>query len=427
MLDIQFIKENKSLIERAIKNRNKPSVNLDRVIELYDKRTRLIGEIDNLNKKRKEVSSEQNIEMGREIKEELKVKEAELKTIMQEFIKLMGSIPNIPLPDVPIGKDESGNVVLREEGERTKFSFEPKPHWELGKSLNVIDTERGVKVAGSRFSFLLGDLVKMQFGILKLILDISTNEDEIKKIISENNLDVSSKPFVPVLPPNFIKPEMLYGMGRLDPRDDKFFLDKDNLFLAGSAEHTLGSMHANEIFQEKDLPIRYIGYGTAFRREAGSYGKDTRGIIRQHQFDKAEFESFTTPETSKSEQDLLLSIQEEIVKRLQLPYRVVSICTGDMGGPDQRQIDIEAWMPGQGVYREITTADLLGSFQTRRLGIKVERKGGEKEYVHTNDATAAAMGRLLASIMENYQTESGEVLVPEVLKESVGGEKITPQ
>jgi len=424
MLDINFIKENKGMVEQMMKDRNVTPVNLDRVIELYSQRKEKLSKIDELRKKRNIAAENRNVEEGKELKQKIANEEAALKVIIKEFTELMCKIPNLPTADTPKGKDESENVVLREWGKKPNFSFKPKSHWEIGEELGIIDTVRGAKVTSSRFNFLKGDLVKLQFAIISMTLRVVCNEAELKKIIDKVGLSVSSKPFIPVLPPTMIKPEMLYGMARLDPSEDKFFTEKDNLFMAGSAEHPLGSMHSGETFDEDELPKRYIGYSTAFRREAGSYGKDTRGILRQHQFDKLEFESFTLPENSVQEQDFLVAIQEHLMQMLDIPYRVVAICTGDMGAPDQRQIDLESWMPGQDTYRETHSADLIGGYQARRLNIKVARKDGRKEVVHMNDATVFAMGRILIAIIENGQNEDGTITVPQALRDYVGTDKI---
>ncbi len=224
-----------------------------------------------------------------------------------------------------------------------------------------------------------------------------------------------------------IKPAVLNRMARLEPREDRYYLEKDDLFLVGSAEHTLGPMHMDEVIEESRLPIRYAGYSTAFRREAGSYGKDTKGILRMHQFDKMEVESFCVPEDSYKEQELMVAIQEYLLQQLELPYRVVLICTGDMGFPDHRQIDIETWMPGQNTYRETHSADLIGGFQPRRLNTRVKRASGELEPVHMNDATVFAIGRMLIAIMENYQTADGSIMIPAVLRPYFGQDQITHQ
>ena len=229
-----------------------------------------------------------------------------------------------------------------------RFRFNRRHIGNIGKERDLIDNERGAKVAGARFTFLKGGLVRLQFAVIQWVFDAVTDEEVLRRVIDENALSVPSTPFVPVIPPVMITPEMLFGMARLEPREDKYYLEDDSLFLVGSAEHTLGTMHAGELFSEGDLPRRYIGYSTAFRREAGSYGKDTKGILRQHQFDKMEFETFTVGERSKEEQDFLVALQEYFMRQLGLPYQVVAVCTGDMGAPDVRQIDIETWMPGQG-------------------------------------------------------------------------------
>ena len=221
-----------------------------------------------------------------------------------------------------------------------------------------------------------------------------------------------------------IRPEIYQKMGRLEPKEDKYHLEEDDLWLIGSAEHTLGPIHMNDVLKEEELPIRYIGYSTAFRREAGSYGKDVKGILRMHQFDKLEMETFTTPENGIQEQNLLVAVQEHLMQEFEIPYHVMAVCTGDMGGPDVRQIDIEAWMPGQKTYRETHSADFMGDFQARRLNIRVKRKTGENEYVFMNDATTFAIGRALIAIMENGQQKDGSIVLPKLLQKYLGKEKI---
>ncbi len=243
----------------------------------------------------------------------------------------------------------------------------------------------------------------------------------LKEITEKNDFKVSTKPFVPVVPPVLIKPEAMDRMARLEPREERYHIPGDDLYLIGSAEHTLGSMYMDEVLEEEKLPIRYIGFSTAFRREAGSYGKDMKGILRVHQFDKLEIESFSLPEVSLVEQDFIVAIQEYLIGSLGLPYQVTAICTGDMGGPDFRQIDIETWMPGQNKYRETNTSDFMTDYQTRRMNTRVRRKNGQLEFIHTNDATAYAIGRIIVAIIENYQQEDGSVMVPEVLRKYMPG------
>ena len=421
MLDIAFILENKDIVRKAIENKGKEPVDLDRIEVLYTKRTELVGAIGENNRQRKEAAAARDAAQGSALKQQLATMEDELRSVTKELTDTVAAIPNIPSPDVPIGPDEDSNVVVRQWGEKPSFTFQPKAHWDLGKERGLIDNERAAKVVGSRFTYLKGGLVLLQFALIQWTLAIVSDEAVLREVITKNELAVPDKPFVPVLPPMMITPEMFFGMARLEPREERYYIPDDNLFLIGSAEHTLGSMHAGEQFAEAELPLRYIGYSTSFRREAGSYGKDTKGILRQHQFDKLEFQSFTVGEKSKPEQDLLVALQEHLMQRLNLPYQVVAVCTGDMGGPDVRQIDIEAWMPGQDTYRETHSADLMGEYQTRRLGTKVKRDSGEKEFVHTNDATAFAMGRTLIAIIENNQREDGSIVVPEVLRPYMGG------
>ena len=252
------------------------------------------------------------------------------------------------------------------------------------------------------------------------------SEKELKKIADSVTKGYSVKPFIPIVPPVLVRPDVMTKMARLteQDKDERYYLPKDDLYLVGSAEHTLGPMHMDETFNEDDLPVRYLGFSTSFRRESGSYGQDTRGVLRVHQFDKIEMESFTLPEESTKEQDFIVAIQEKLVQALKISYQVVMISTGDMGNPDARQIDIECWMPGQGKYRETHTSDLMTDYQTRRLNTKVRRKDGRIEFAHTNDATAFAIGRTLIAILENYQQEDGSVKVPEVLQKYIGVEVI---
>ena len=403
MLDIKFIKENKDLVAQAAKNKNR-EIDVDEIIRVAEERKRLRTEIDLLNQKRKEAANERNVELGTQIKTDLEGLERQYTDIDKEFVSLMIKVPNIYSADTPVGKDESENKVVRNWGEIPKFDFEPKEHYEIGKALGIIDSETAAQVAGSRFTYIKGDLAMLQFALIQFILGL-----------------LGEKGFTPIIPPVFIKPAIQNRMARFMAPEDHYMFPNDDLMLIGSAEHTLGPIYMDKILEEKDLPIRLVGYSTAFRREAGTYGKDTNGILRQHQFDKLEMESFTLPEESLKEQEFLVSIQEEILQKLNLPYQVVAICTGDMGFPDYRQIDIETWMPGQNKYRETHTSDHTGNFQSRRLNTRVKRADGSIEPVHMNDATAAAMGRVLIAIIENYQQADGSVKIPEVLVPYMNG------
>jgi seryl-tRNA synthetase len=436
MLDIQYIRDHKEEVAKATKDK-KVSVDIDRLLELDGKRTTFLREIEELKSIKNDINDlitkatpEERIDLitrGKEVKEKLDKKEPEYNEVLKEYEEILWTVPNVPSVDTPIGADEHENVVLREVGTIPTFSFQPKEHWDIGERLDIIDIARAGKVSGSRFAYLKGDAVMLEFALVQFVFSILQNEKILSEIIRKNNLKVTSKSFVPVVPPVFIKPEPFARMARINPKEERYHIPTDDLYLVGSAEHTLGSMHMDEVIPEKDMPIRYIGFSPAFRREAGSYGKDTKGILRVHQFDKLEIESFSVPENSLEEQNFFVSIQEHIVQDLGIPYRVMQICTGDMGGPDARQIDIECWLPGQGKYRETHTSDLMTDYQSRRLNTKVRRENGSLEYVHMNDATAVAIGRILIAILENFQRADGSVIVPEVLRPFVGKDVITPK
>ncbi|HRY31309.1 MAG TPA: serine--tRNA ligase [Candidatus Paceibacterota bacterium] len=427
MLDIKFVKENKDLVLASIKNRNvKTPIDLDRLIELSKDRSRIRQQIDELNQKRNQAAKDKDIELGKKLKEEGAKLEAEFNKIDKEYFDILILIPNIPSADTPVGPDSSGNKVLRQFGEKPKFDFKPREHFDLGKELGIIDNEKAGEVSGARFTYLKGDLARMQLAIMNLATSLiaDPHKNELKEIIAKNDLQVPAAPFCFVIPPTLIKPAVLNRMARLEPREDRYHLPADDLYLVGSAEHTLGPLHMDETLAAESLPIRYLGYSTSYRREAGTYGKDTRGILRVHQFDKLEMEVFCLPEDSYKEQELMVSIQETLLKKLGLPYQVVLICTGDMGSPDHRQIDIETWMPGQNCYRETHTTDLTTSYQSRRLNTKFKNKDGKPEYVHMVDGTLVAIGRILIAIMENYQQKDGSIKIPEILIPEMGQEFI---
>lgn len=424
MLDLQFIRDNPALVKAAMKNKNREgAVNLDRLIGLAEDRKKLAGEISEVNHKRNLAARERDAEAGRQLKEELQALEEKHAALEKELVAMLIRIPNVPSPDTPVGADESGNVVVRQWGEKPNFSFEPKAHWDLGHELGVIDSETAAEVAGARFTYLMGDLVLLEYALMDFAVKTLTSREKLEDIATSAGLSVNPKPFNMVLPPLMMRSSVMNRMARLDPIDDRFYFEKDDLVLIGSAEHTLGPLHMDETLMPEDLPLRYAALTPAFRREAGAAGKDTRGILRLHQFNKLEMETFTLPEEGLREQDFLVAIQEYLMQQLKLPYQVVSVCTGDMGFPDQRQIDIEVWMPGQGVYRETHTSDYIGGFQARRLKTRVKRESGA-EPVHMNDATALSE-RPLIGIMENYQNEDGSITVPDILRAHMGKEKIS--
>ena len=419
MIDLNYIRNNQDTVRKAILNK-KSKVDFDAFLVLDEKRRTLQKAIEDIRASRNVASAGQDVARGKELKMELQKLTMELTSVEADFNKAYKLIPNIPSEDTPIGRDEDENVVARQVGVKPVFSFKPKEHWELGKTLGIIETDKAGEISGSRFAYLLGDLVLVQQALVNLAFKTLTDEATLKAIADKAGLKVSTKPFVPVVPPVFIKPDVMEKMARLEPREERYHLAEDDLYLVGSAEHTLGPLHMNEIIPEEKLPLRYIGLSPAFRREAGSHGKDVKGILRLHQFDKLEMESFALASDGLAEQDFIVAIQEHLLGLLGLPYQVVRICTGDMGGPDMRQMDIETWMPGQDRYRETNTSDYMGSYQSMRLQTKVRRVAGGTEYVHMNDATAFAIGRTLIAIMENYQQEDGSIVVPEVLRAIVG-------
>ena len=445
MLDIKFIRENADLVQEKSKQKGY-DVDIHKLIELDEQRRQLLAQIEKKRAEKNELSQSVSISpspssednppgdilppsdeeriKGKKVKGEITELESNLKPIDEEYWRLIKAVPNMPADDVPVGASEDENVEAKKSGDIPQFDFQPKTHWEIGEARGWIDKERAAKVAGSRFAYLKGDLVKLQLAIVQFVIDTLTNEEMLKKIIQEADLkDVSSKPFVPVLPPLMIRTEVFEAMDRLEPRDDRYKVgsDEDNLWLQGSAEHTLGPMYKDETLAAEELPIRYLGYATSFRREAGTYGKDTEGIIRMHQFDKLEMESFTKPEDGMKEHLLLVAIQEYLLQQLKIPYRLLQKCTADIGKPNARGIDLEAWLPGANGYKETHTADYMTDYQARRLQTRV-KSGDDNQFVHTNDATAFALGRTMVAIIENFQTADGKVKVPAALQKYMAGQ-----
>lgn len=433
MLDIRFIRENADLVKEGARKK-RVEVDIDRLLKVDEERKALAQEIEgkraeqNLASKKialaKGDEKEKLLEAMRHLKAGMGELEEKFKVLDLEWTKLMLAVPNLPSPDTPEGADENDNKVVREWGEKPKFSFTPKPHWDLGKELDIIDTEKAAEVSGARFSYLKGDLVLMQNALFQYALSVLTSQETLERIGKEAGIEVNPKPFTPVTPPILMRAEVMGRMARLQPIEERYYFEKDEMVLVGSAEHTLGPLHMDEILEEGRLPLRYVAYTPAFRREAGAAGKDTRGILRQHQFDKIEMESFVRPEDGYAEQDLFVAIQEFVMRGLKLPHQVLSICTGDMGKPDHRQYDINTWMPGQDAYRETHTSDYMGGYQARRLNTRVRSGGGDLTHVHMNDATVFAIGRTLIAILENYQQEDGSIKVPDVLVPYVGKEVI---
>ena len=430
MLDIQYIRDNAELI--AEKSRQKGyENNVPELLRLDAQRRGLLTEIEQVRAQRNELAAKLNakkptpeqIEQGKALKEKVAALEAELAPAEAAYRRLLAAVPNMPLDDVPVGASEAENRVVREWGEHPVFDGAPRPHWELLEARNMLDKERAVKIAGSRFAYIKGGLVRLQFAVIQYVLQTLGDEQIIAQLIAENALGISPKAFTPVIPPAMLRTEPYTASARLNAEEVTYRagLPEDDLWLNASAEHTLCTMYWNEILPEDALPIRYIGYSTSFRREAGTYGKDAEGIIRMHQFDKLEMEVFSTAETGLAEHRLLIAIQEYLVRQLGLPYRLLQKCTFDIGKPNASGYDVECWFPGQSRYIETHTADFMTDYQARDLKIRVRRNDGSTALVHTNDATAFALGRIMAAIVENYQTAGGGVRVPEILVPFMNG------
>ncbi|MEW6407376.1 MAG: serine--tRNA ligase [Patescibacteria group bacterium] len=429
MLDINFIRKNPKIVKETCRNKKVDPSIVDQVLDLDKKRRSVLQNLESLlaqkNKTNKEIVAIKDpaqkqtiIARMKKISTEAGKLQEDLRVVEQEFIYLAQEIPNLVLEDVPIGRDARDNKIIRRWGRLTSFDFKPKDHMKLGENLDIIDTKKAAKITGSRFAYLKNAAALLEIALIHYTFDILMNKKIIKKIANSVENGYNDKIFTPVFPPAMIRPDIFRKMARLSEsdKDERYYLQKDNLYLVGSAEHTLGPMHMNEILAEEDLPIRYAGFTTNFRREAGSYGKDVHGILRMHQFDKIEMLSFTAPENSRKEQDFFVAVQEYLVQSLKIPYQVVIMCTGDMSGPDARQIDIECWMPSQNCYRETHTADLMTDYQARRLNTRLRRRDGKLEFVHMNDATAFAIGRTLIAIFENYQRKDGSIKVPKILQ-----------
>lgn len=428
MLDLHFIRENTEQVKKSTTDKGY-TVDIDRLLHIDEQHREILGRVESLRAERNALNetakgvrpSDEHIEKGKRLKEELSSLEVSMRDLESERLRLQKAIPNLPEVDVPFGTSEEENVIEREVGEKPHFDFQPKNHAEIAEAKGWIDKERAAKVSGSRFVYLKGDLVKLQLAIMQWVITSLTDQAVIENIVAREGLEVSTKPFEAVLPPAIVKTDVYEATGRLDKEETTYKLEEEDQWLNASAEHSLCPMYKDEILPEASLPLRYIGYATSFRREAGTYGKDMEGIIRMHQFDKLEMEVFSSAKTGRSEHLLLIAIQEYLMQQLDIPYRVVMKCTADIGGPNARGVDIDAWLPGQGKYRETHTADWMTDYQARRLQTRVRRQDSSLELVHTNDATAFALGRIMVAIIENYQTVEGDVRVPKALQAYFGG------
>lgn len=400
MLDINLIRKNPDVVKKGVGAKKIQPTLVDEFLVLDEKWRKLAKERDDLREELNKLSRERRAEEGRVAKEKIKGLEKQLALLEIERDQVLNKLPNLPAANWLIGQNELENKVIRKGGSKPEFNFSPKDYLTLAEQHGIIDIGRASKVAGTRFGYLFKEAVLLEFALVNFAF---------KKLITHG--------FKPVSPPVLIKPEVFKGMGRLagEQEEDRYFLPKDNLYLVGSAEHTIGPIHMNEILEEKNLPLRYVGFSTCFRREAGSYGKDTKGILRVHQFDKVEMFSFVRPSASSAEHEFLLTLQEEMMQELGLHYRVVQICSGDMGWTDAAHYDIETWLPGQNKYRETHSCSNTTDFQARGINIKHKTPQGN-QFVHMLNATALAIGRMLIAILENYQDAQGSITIPKALK-----------
>ena len=418
MLDIKFIRENLDLCKEAAKNKNR-DVDWDTLLSLDDTRRKLIARSDTFRTERNTLSKNFNKETavrGKELKEELKKVEDELRVVEEKFDLLMLTVPNVPDASVPVGKDASGNKEVKKWGTVPKFAFTPKDHIELAKSLDLIDFERGAKVGGSRAYFLKNEAAQLELALLFYTFN---------KLIT--------KGYTPVIAPSLVKEFTLFGNGQFPwGRDEVYHLEKDDVYLAGTAEVPVTAYLSDEVLSEKELPKKFVAFSPCFRREAGSYGKDTRGVYRLHQFNKVEQVIISTSDTNNSLTLLeeLLANAEEILQDLKLPYRVMLMCTGEMGEPQVKKYDIETWMPGRpsagsrlGAYGETMSDSFMGDFQARRLKIRYKTKDGRTLFVHTLNNTAIASPRILIALLENNQQADGSITIPKVLQPYLGNKK----
>jgi seryl-tRNA synthetase len=434
MLDIKFIRENPDAVKKAVTAKHLSElVDVDKIVNLDKEYLNILRNVETYRNLRNEYSNDISRFLGKErealiekakvVKMDIVKLEKEMEVVRTKLDEKLLLVPNVISPEVPEGKDASENVVLREWSKPTRFKFQPKDHMELGKALDLIDMEKASEISGSRFCYLKNEAVLLQFAIVHFIFNTLTDPKIVAKIAKSVG-NPFTKTFTPVLPPVLIKPEIMKKMDRLDPIEERYYIPGDPLVLVGSAEHTLGPLLMGETVAFEDLPIRYIGYSSAFRREAGSYGKDIKGILRVHQFDKLEFETFVSEEYGEVEQKFLVALQEYFVQQLGIPYQVIAICAGDTGKPDYKQIDVNCWMPSHNNYCETHTSDYMTDFQSRRLNSAYKTEKGEKKFLYMNDATAMAIGRILIAIFENYQQEDGSIKIPKVLQKYLGMEKI---
>jgi seryl-tRNA synthetase len=418
MLEIKFVRQNLESVQEALRNRG-ASADWQAFVEADNQRKKTLGEIEELRHRRNVVSDEiaalkkagqdaqTMVTEMRQVGERVKELEKELAVHEESLHSILMGIPNVPHPSVPVGRDENDNPVIKTNGEPTRFDFEPQPHWDIGERLGILDLARAAQITGARFPLLVGDGALLERALINFMLNTHT----------------VAHGYTEVLPPFIVNRQTMTHTGQLPKFEaDLFKLENWDYFLIPTAEVPVTNIHQGEILEEEQLPIRYTAFTPCFRSEAGSYGKDTRGLIRQHQFNKVELVKFTTPETSYDELETLLDNAETILRELELPYRVITLCTGDLGFSAAKTYDIEVWMPSQGVYREISSCSNFEDFQARRANIRFRRKGQKgTQLVHTLNGSGLAVGRTLAAILENCQQPDGSVIVPRALRPLMGG------
>ena len=421
MLDLRYVRENAAAVQENCKNRG-VEADVGLVVKLADRRSALIGELNELrqqqNQKAKSIGGERDPETrerliaeSRAMKDRIPEREAELTEVEGRLREELLRIPNMTHPDAPIGKDDSDNVEIRRWGEIPDFAFDVRDHVELGESLGIIDFDAGAKVAGSKFYFLRGDAVLLELGLVRYAMDI-----------------LMERGSQPTITPDLARDEMLVGTGFVPrgPETQIYSVENSDLSLIATAEIPLAGSLTDEIVQDEELPIRLAGLSHCFRTEAGSHGRASRGLYRVHQFTKVEMFAFTTPVQSEGLHAEMLDIEERIFQGLGLPYRVVDICTGDLGGAAYRKFDLEAWMPGRNDHGEVTSTSNTTDYQARRLRIRCRKDGGRPQLLHTLNGTALAISRALIALLEIYQQEDGSVLLPEALVPYVGKERLEP-
>jgi seryl-tRNA synthetase len=412
MIDIQTLRDDQEWLKRKVADKGFDPALVDQALELDEQRRELIAEVESLRAERNQAAKEKNIERGKAIKVRLQELDPELEKAETEFGEVFNRIPNPALPDVPVGKSEKDNVEVRRWGQPRGFDFEPKDHLELGKALGILDFETGAKVVGSQFYYLYGDGALLELALVMFAMEL-----------------LQQKGFTPAITPDLAKSRYYLGTGYM-PRGDEaqtYTISGQDMGLIATAEVTLAGKHADEIIPEERLPVKYIGYSHCFRQEAGAYGKYSRGLYRVHQFTKAEMFIYCTPEESGNMHEHILEMEEKIYQKLGLPYRVLEMCSGDLGAMAAKKYDIEAWMPARGEYGEVTSTSNCTDYQARNLNVKFRRKDGKSEYAHMLNGTAIATSRTPLAILENYQEADGSVVVPEALRRWMGKDKIVPR